>query len=216
MKMYGFWRSLAAYRVRAAMGLKGMKVEEIPINLLEGKQHEASYTAVNPLAVVPTLVLDDGTRIGQSMAILEYLEETHPKPALLPSDPAGRARVRGLSQIVVSDGHPLMTPRIRGYLDKEFHIDEPGREKWMVHWTRKALEAIEKLLKESPQTGKFCHGDAPTFADLCLVSHLIGVTVYLKQQPDYAPKAMSIFKTCLEVPAFANAHPMKQPGAPKA
>lgn len=215
MKLYGFWRSLATYRVRAALALKELAVEEIPVDLLKGRQHEPGYVAVNPQAVVPTLVLDDGTRLFQSMAILEYLEETYPKPALLPADAVGRARVRGLSQVVVSDGHPFITPRVRGYLEKELHLDEPARERWMQHWTRKALEAVETLLRDSPHTGRFCHGGAPTVADLCLASHLIGMTAYLKVKPDYAPTAMRIFDTCMSLPAFAQAHPLKQPGAPK-
>ncbi len=114
MKLYGFWRSLATYRVRAALALKGLEVEQISIDLLQGKQHAEEYKAINPQSVVPALVIEGGPPLFQSMAILEYLEETHPRPALLPKDPRGRARVRGLAQIVVSDGHPLVVPRIRG------------------------------------------------------------------------------------------------------
>ncbi len=127
MKLYGFWRSLATYRVRAALALKGIAVEQISVNLLQGKQHAEEYKAINPQSVVPALVIDGGPPLFQSMAILEYLEETHPRPALLPKDPRGRARVRGLAQIVVSDGHPLVVPRIRGYLEREMHQDEPAR-----------------------------------------------------------------------------------------
>lgn len=214
MKVYGFWRSLATYRVRAALALKGLAVEEIPVDLLQGRQHDPAYTAVNPAAAVPALVLDDGTRLFQPMPILEYLEEAYPEPALLPADSAGRARVRGIAQIVASDGHPLITPRVGRYLQQELRVNEEGREAWQRHWTRKALEAVEKLLRDSPHTGRFCHGGAPTFADLCLASHLIGMTAYLKDQPDDAPTAMRIYDTCMSLPAFAEAHPLKQPGAP--
>ena len=119
MKLYGFWRSLATYRVRTALALKGVEAEEVSINLLQGKQYADDYKAVNPQSVVPALVIDGGPPLFQSMAILEYLEETHPQPALLPKDARGRARVRGLAQIAVADGHPIITPRVRNYLETE-------------------------------------------------------------------------------------------------
>ena len=145
MKLYGFWRSLATYRVRVALALKGIQVEAVSINLLQGKQHTDEYRAVNPQSVVPALVVDNEPPLFQSLAILEYLEETHPQPALLPKDPRGRARVRGLAQIVACDGHPLVVPRIRGYLERELHVDEAGRNRWLQHWTLKALEALEAV-----------------------------------------------------------------------
>ena len=147
MKLYGFWRSLATYRVRVAMVLKGISADEVSIDLLKGKQHTAEYLAVNPQGVVPALVLDDGgPPLFQSLAILEYLEETHPQPALLPKDPRGRARVRGLALIAAADGHPLITPRIRSYLEKEMRQDEKARYVWLAHWTLRSLEAIESHL----------------------------------------------------------------------
>jgi len=124
LTLYGFWRSLASYRVRTALAMKGVDAEQVSINVLQGKQHAADYRSINPQGVVPALVVDGGSPLFQSMAIMEYLEETHPRPPLLPADPRGRARVRGLAQIVVSDGHPLVVPRIRGYLEKEMHQDE--------------------------------------------------------------------------------------------
>src|SRR5436309_1231777 len=127
MKLYGFWRSLATYRVRVALALKHIEVEQISINLLQGMQHSDDYKAVNPQSVVPVLAIDNGPPLFQSMAILEYLEEAYPEPPLLPKDPRGRARVRGLAQIVVSDGHPLVVPRIRQYLEKEMQQDEAAR-----------------------------------------------------------------------------------------
>src|ERR671927_1471877 len=163
MKLYGFWRSLATYRVRVAMALKGLKAEEISIDLLKGKQNTDDYLAVNPQGVVPALILDEGgPPLFQSLAIIEYLEETKPQPALLPKDPRGRARVRGLSLIAAADGHPLVVPRIRAYMEKELKLDEAARNKWLAHWTLKALEAIEAHLAGEKETGKFCHGDAPT------------------------------------------------------
>ena len=215
MKVYGFWRSLATYRVRAALAFKGLKAEEISIDLLQGRQHDPSYLAINPEGVLPTLVLDDGTRLVQSMAILEYLEETHPRPPLLPADPAGRARVRGLAQIVVSDGHPFVTPRVRTYLEKELHQDEAARHRWQVHWTQKACEAVEGVLAGTPGTGRLCHGDLPTLADLCLASHVIGMLTYIKTTPSAVPTVMRVFETAMAIPAFERAHPLKQPAAPK-
>jgi maleylacetoacetate isomerase len=214
MKLYGFWRSLATYRVRAALALKGIEVEQISINLLEGKQHSLEYKAVNPQSVVPALVIDGGPPLFQSMAILEYLEETHPKPALLPKDPRGRARVRGLAQIVVSDGHPLVVPRIRGYLEKEMHQDEPARNKWLMHWTRKALEALEAHVANEKETGRFSHGDTPTLADICLASQVLGGR-FFNVDTAGVPTVMRIFGECLKIDAFDRSLPLKQPDAPK-
>ncbi|HEX5768943.1 MAG TPA: maleylacetoacetate isomerase, partial [Burkholderiales bacterium] len=175
MKLYGFWRSLASYRVRVALAMKGLRAEEISIDLLKGKQNTDEYLAVNPQGVVPALVLDDdGPPLFQSLAILEFLEETRPTPPLLPNDARGRARVRGLSLIAAADGHPLITPRIRTYLEKEMRQDEPARTRWLAHWTLRALEAIDVHLSREKETGKFCHGDTPTMADICLASQVIG------------------------------------------
>src|SRR3954447_14103090 len=156
MKLYGFWRSLATYRVKVALALKGMQVDEVSIDLLKGKQHEADYKVVNPQAVVPALILDQGgPPLFQSIAIMEYLEETKPQPPILPKDPAGRARVRGLALIAAADGHPLVTPRIRNYLEKTLQLPEDKRNAWLAHWTLEALKAIEGHLAKEKQTGKF-------------------------------------------------------------
>jgi maleylacetoacetate isomerase/maleylpyruvate isomerase len=213
MKLYGFWRSLATYRVKVALGMKGMKVDEVSIDLLKGMQHQADYKAVNPQAVVPSLILDDGgTPLFQSMAIMEYLEETKPQPPLLPKDPRGRARVRGLALIAAADGHPLVTPRIRVYLEKTLQLPEDKRNAWLGHWTLEALKAIEGHLKEK-ETGKFCHGDSPTMADICLCGQVIGATAYFKCDVSGVPTAMRIYEECMKIDAFSKAHPMKQPGA---
>jgi maleylacetoacetate isomerase len=214
MKLYGFWRSLATYRVRTALALKGLPVEQISINLLEGKQHTGEYKAVNPQSVVPALVVDGQAPLFQSMAILEYLEETHPNPPLLPKDARGRARVRGLAQIVVADGHPLVVPRIRGYLEREMRQDEPARNKWLAHWTLKALEALEAHLAKERETGRFCHGDAVTLADICLASQVFGAK-FFNVATDGAPTVMRIFGECMKIDAFDRSQPLKQPDAPK-
>jgi maleylacetoacetate isomerase len=214
MKLYGFWRSLATYRVRTALALKGVQAEQVSINLLEGKQHSAEYKALNPQSVVPALALDGGALLFQSMAILEYLEETHPTPPLLPRDPLGRARVRGLAQIVVSDGHPLVVPRIRGYLEKEMHQDEPARNKWLAHWTKAALEALEAHLAKEKETGRYCHGNAPTLADVCLASQVFGAK-FFNVDTAGAPTVMRGFGECMKIDAFDRSQPLKQPDAPK-
>ena len=213
MKLYGFWRSLATYRVKVALGLKGMKVDEVSIDLLKGMQHQPDYKAVNPQAVVPSLILDDGgSPLFQSMAIMEYLEETKPQPPILPKDPRGRARVRGLALIAAADGHPLVTPRIRNYLEKTLQLPEDKRNAWLMHWTLEALKAIEAHLKEK-ETGKFCHGDSPTMADICLCGQVIGATAYFKCDVSGVPTAMRIYEECMKIDAFSKPHPMKQPGA---
>ena len=214
MKLYGFWRSLATYRVRVALALKALHADEISIDLLKGMQNEDDYLAVNPQGVVPALILDDGgPPLFQSLAILEYLDEVRPEPPLLPKDPRGRARVRGLSLIAAADGHPLVTPRIRNYLEKEMRQDEAARNRWLAHWTLRALEAMEAHLAKERETGRFCHGNTPTMADICLVSQMIGATAYFNCDTKTVPTAMRITNTCMDIEAFARPHPLKQPGA---
>ena len=214
MKLYGFWRSLATYRVKVALALKGIKVDEVSIDLLKGMQHNPDYVALNPQAVVPALVLDEGgPPLFQSLAILEYLEETKPQPPLMPRDPRGRARVRGLALISVADGHPLVVPRIRNYLEKEMRQDEAARNKWLAHWSLKALEATEAHLKSETETGRFCHGDTVTLADICLAGQVIGATGYFKCDVSGVPTVMRVFSECMKIDAFERAHPLKQPGA---
>jgi maleylacetoacetate isomerase len=210
MKLYGFWRSLATYRVRVAMALKGLHAEEISIDLLKGKQHTDEYKAVNPQGVVPALILEEGEPpLFQSLAILEYLEETRPQPALLPRDPRGRARVRGLALIAAADGHPLITPRIRTYLEKELKVEETRRNLWLAHWTLTALEAIEGHLAKDKETGRYCHGDALTIADICLASQVIGALAYFSCDTSGVPTVMRVYNECMKETAFADAHPLK-------
>ena len=214
MKLYGFWRSLATYRVRVALGLKNVATQEISIDILKGKQFTNEYKALNPQSLIPALVLDDGgAPLFQSLAILEYLEETHPQPALLPKDPRGRARVRGLALIAAADGHPLIVPRIRGFLEKEMGVDEAKRNRWLAHWTLKALQAIEAHLVNEKETGRFCHGDSPTIADICLAGQVIGAVGYFKCDVSSVPTCMRIYEECMKIDAFSKAHPLKQPGA---
>lgn len=214
VKMYGFWRSLASCRVRIALALKGIPVEEIPVNLLKGEQHADEYRALNPQSVVPALVIDGGRPLFQSMAILEYLEETKPQPPLLPADARGRARVRGIAQIIACDTHPLIVPRIRHYLEKELQSDEPARNRWAQHWIVKGLEAVEAHLANEPETGRFCHGDAPTLADVCVATQVFGAQ-FFKCDTASVPTVMRVFGECMKLDAFDRTQPLRQPGAPK-
>jgi maleylacetoacetate isomerase/maleylpyruvate isomerase len=216
VKLYGFWRSLATYRVRVALALKGVKLDqpEIPVDILQGRQFDEAYRKLNPQSVVPALIVDGGPPLFQSMAILEYLEETHPKPALLPADARGRARVRGLAQICVSDGHPLQVPRIRKYLAQELGLDEAAVQRWVAHWSLKALQAVESHLAGEPGTGRYCHGDAPTLADVCVASQVIAARDYGRCDMTSVPTAVRIYDQCMTLEAFSRSHPSRQQGAP--
>ena len=214
MKLFSFWRSLATFRVRIALNLKGITPDEvIDINLMQGKQRDDAFAKINPMKALPALILDDGTVLFESLAILEYLDETHPNPPLLPKDPKARARVRGLAQIIACDTHPLIVPRVREYLAHEYKVDEPGVLKWGHHWHVEALKALETNLATSKQTGRYCQGDQITIADICLAGQAAGST-YFKVDITPYPTVKRIVDTCMQNDAFARAHPMKQPGAP--
>jgi maleylacetoacetate isomerase len=216
MKLYGFWRSLATLRVRIAMNLKGVAREEVMIDLNAAAQHSPEYRAVNPQGVLPALVDGDRPPLFQSMAILEYLEERFPTPPLLPSDPGGRARVRGLALIVACDAHPLIVPRIREFLEQQFQLSEAQRLAWSQHWLGEGLRAVEAHLVNDPETGALCHGDTISMADVCLVSLAVGYRHYFQGRVEEFPKCAKVVERCLADPAFADAHPLRQPGAPKA
>jgi maleylacetoacetate isomerase len=215
MKFYGFWRSIASFRVRTAMALKGIKPDEvIDIDLLKGKQREDAFRAINPQMLIPALVLDDGGPVMfQSMAIMEYLEETHPQPPLLPRDPRGRARVRGLSQICVSDAHPMSVPRVRNYLTQEIKLPNDTMIGYVRHWQNEGLRALEGHLSRDKETGRYCHGDAVSIADICLVGQAVGSSFFEVGLEPY-PTVKRIFDACMQHEAFQRAHPLKQPGAP--
>jgi maleylacetoacetate isomerase len=215
MILYGFWRSLATFRVRIALNLKAISYEEVDIDLTAGRQHAPDYRAVNPQGVLPALVDGDGPPLFQSLAILDYLEECFPQPSLLPADPRGRARVRGLAQIVACDSHPLIVPRVREYLQNDLGLDQAKVLGWSKHWIGEGLRTIEAHLERDPQTGRYCHGDAITLADVCLVSLAAGYGLFQGRLEDF-PRCAAITGLCLENDAFARAHPLRQPGAPKA
>jgi maleylacetoacetate isomerase len=216
MKLYSFWRSLATFRVRIALNLKGITPNEIvDIDLMKGKQRDDSYRAVNPMMAIPALIDGDGPVLFESLAIIEYLEETHPHPRLLPADPRARARVRGLAQIVACDSHPLVVPRVREYLEHELKLDEAARTKWIQHWIGEALKALETNLVNSKETGRYCQGDSITIADICLVSQAVGANFFKYDLAPF-PTVRRVVDTCMQNEAFARAHPLRQPGAPAA
>jgi maleylacetoacetate isomerase len=213
MRLYSFWRSLATYRVRIALNLKGVQPDEvIDVNLMKGQQRDEAFRKVNPMMAIPALVDGDGPALFESLAIMEYLDETHPNPPLLPKDPKGRARVRGLAQIVACDSHPLIVPRVREYLAHEFGVDEAGVAKWAQNWHRAALNALEINLKDKA-TGRYAHGDQITIADICLASQAAGANFFKVDLAPF-PTFKRITETCMQNEAFARAHPLKQPGAP--
>ncbi len=207
MQLYGFWRSLATYRVRIAFNLKGIQVPEIMIDLDRGDQHDAKFRQLNPMGAVPALVLEDGTTLTQSLAILEWIEETEPTPPLLPRDPVARARARALCAITAADTHPLVVPRVQAYLGKTW--DESARMAWNRHWFTKGFEAYE--IQVGP--GPFCCGDEPGLADACLASHVAGAQRFGVDLTPYAA-VRHIHDACIAMPEFARAHPLRQPGAP--
>jgi len=215
MKLYGFWRSLASFRVRIALNLKGIPFEETAIDLLQGQQFTENYRSVNPQKVLPALLDGDGAPLFQSLAILEYLDETHPEPPLLPREPRARVRVRGLALITTCDVHPLIVPRVRNYLGNELKLDESARLKWIQHWFNEGSRAYESHLAGEADTGRYCHGDRPTLADVCLASHAVGAKLFECDPAPY-PTLNRIVDECFKLDAFARAHPLKQPGAAKA
>jgi maleylacetoacetate isomerase len=215
MKLYGFWRSLATYRVRVALHLKGIAFEEVSINLLAGGQHDPAYLAVNPQGAVPALELQPGQQpLVQSMAILDYLDSAYPTPALLPHAPLERARVLALAHLCASDSHPLVVPRVREYLQKTLQLDEPTRNQWLQHWTLRGLSAFECHLAADPLPGRYSHGDTVTLADVCLASQVVGAQLFGCDLAS-VPHVMRIYSELMQLPAFESSHPKHQAGAPK-
>src|SRR3954470_10742485 len=214
LKFYSFWRSLASFRVRIALNIKGIVPDEVVnVDLMKGDQRQDAYKKVNPQMLLPALVDGDGPILFQSIAIMEYLDETHPHPRLLPADPRGRARVRALALINAADSHPLMVPRVRNFMEHELKLDEAARETWIRHWIGEGLAAMEGHLSRDKETGKYAHGDSVTTADICIAAQVTGAGFFKVNVAPY-PTVMRIATSCMELPAFAKAHPLKQPGAP--
>lgn len=215
MKIYTWWRSQASFRVRIALHLKGLKAEMIFIDLSRDDQFAATYQLINPEMVLPTLIDGEGPPLRQSLAILEYLEEQYPERPLLPTDAHARAHVRALAQVVAVDAHPFVVPRVRKYLEQELGLDEAIRMRWLQHWLDAGTRTIEDMLSHDPRTGRFCCGDAPTIADICLIPHLTSAKMLYGCDLEPYPIVKQIFDTCMQIDAFALAHPLQQPDAPR-
>ena len=213
LKLHTYFRSSAAFRVRIALNLKGLEYESIPVHLLRngGEQLQDAYRALNPSALVPTLE-DGDTLLTQSLAIIEYLEEKYPPNPLLPADTAARARVRSLALDIACEIHPLNNLRVLKYLKNDLGLPEETRAEWYRHWVALGLQAFETRLARDPATGRFCHGDTPTLADICLVPQIFNAQRFNVDLAPY-PTTMAVHARCMQLPAFADAQPQRQPDA---
>ena len=211
MELYTFFRSSAAFRVRIALNLKGLAVTPHAVHLRKGEQRAPAYLEINPQGLLPTLVVD-GHRLTQSLAILEYLEERFPQPALLPGDALGRARVRALANLVACEIHPLNNVRVLNYLREHLGQDEAGVATWYRHWIADGLEKLEAALVQDDRGGPYCQGERPSIADCCLVPQIFNAKRFDSDLSLY-PKTMRIFETCMKLDAFQRAQPSVQPDA---
>ena len=208
MKLHNYFRSSASFRVRIALALKGLSYEYHAVHLAQGEQLQDAFTQLNSDALVPMLEID-GLRLTQSMAIMEYLDETHPTPALLPQDAAGRARVRALSQAIACEIHPINNLRILKYLSGTLKLDEDTKNTWYRHWVDLGLQAFEKQLAHSP-AGAFCHGDTPGMADCVLVPQIFNAQRFKVELGGFT-RTMAVFEACMALPAFQQAQPSACP-----
>lgn len=218
-ELFGYWRTSAAYRVRVALNLKGLRADETIIDIDAGEQRGEAFLKINPLGAIPALIDREAgpsdMPLTQSLAILEFLDEIQPLPALLPADPHGRARVRSLACMLAADTHPLITPRIKKYLTLQGGFNDAAWRAWQTNWFTTGLQAVEKRLSIEPQTGEFCHGDSITTADICLASIIVVMRVF-KIEVDGIPTIDRIMATCEQHETFAKADPRRQQGAPSA
>ncbi|GIU21586.1 maleylacetoacetate isomerase [Shewanella hafniensis] len=214
MKLYGYWRSSAAYRVRIALNLKGISAEQLSVHLVRdgGEQHKAAYTALNPLELVPTLTLDelDMDALSQSLAIIEYLDEIHPQTPLLPASALERAHVRAMALTVACEIHPLNNLRVLQYLTQTLGVDEAAKNTWYHHWVASGFAALETLLIR--HSGRYCFGDTVTLADLCLVPQVYNAQRFNVDLTPY-PNIMRVWAECNQLEAFADAAPERQADA---
>ncbi|HUQ76542.1 MAG TPA: maleylacetoacetate isomerase [Burkholderiales bacterium] len=211
MKLYTYFRSSAAFRVRIALNLKGVSYEPVLVHLAKGEHRQPQYAQVNPQALLPTLELDDGTRLTQSLAIIEWLDEKHPAPLLIPKDTLARARVRSLSYLIASEIHPLNNLRVLQHLKRALGQSQEQIDEWYRYWIADGLAKLEAELARAG-TGKFSHGDLPGMADCCLVPQIFNAKRYNSELKPY-PKTMRVFDNCMQLDAFDRAQPSKQPDA---
>ncbi|MBX3712495.1 MAG: maleylacetoacetate isomerase [Lysobacter sp.] len=215
LKLYGYWRSSAAYRVRIGLNLKGLPYDQVPVHLVRdgGEQHAPEYVFTNPQKLVPVLVHGE-RKIRQSLAILEYIEELWPQPALLPVTPRDRARTRALAQLVACDIHPLNNLRVLQYLEREWNVPQAERDDWVRHWIVEGFAAFEAMLVEDLGRGEFCEGDTPSIADCCLIPQVYNARRFGVDLAPF-PIIQQIEASCLARPEFDAARPEHQPDAPR-
>lgn len=211
MKLHNYFRSSSSFRVRIALNLKGLDYDYVPVHIARGEHRTGPYSAISADMLVP-LLEDEGERFSQSLAIMEYLDETHPEPPLLPSDPVGRAHVRALAQSIACEIHPLNNLRVLNYLTGPLALSQEQKNAWYQHWTHLGLAALEAELASSAHTGMFCHGDTPTLADCCLVPQVYNALRFKCDLAPY-PTILRIVAHCEALPAFQQAHPDVQPDA---
>ena len=209
IKLYGYWRSLAAYRVRVALNLKGLTFIEEIVDLASDAQLASAFRALNPQGAVPTVVIDGGPTLTQSLAIMELLDELHPEPPLLPTDPLRRACARSLALLFAADHHPLMTPRVIRYLRSNFAADDDKQTQWIRHWVHQSLQEAEARLVREHNGGPFCYSDLPGIADICLASQVLGAKAFNVNLTD-TPHVKQIGEACVANEAFSRAHPLRQ------
>jgi maleylacetoacetate isomerase len=209
MELYNYFRSSASYRVRIALALKGLDYDYKPVHLARNEQFNESYAAVAASRLVP-LLRDGEASLTQSLAIIEYLDETHPEPPLLPAAPAERARVRALAMDIACEIHPLNNLRVLRYLVRELKVAEDDKDRWYRHWVETGLEVVERQLAAQP--ARFCHGEAPTLADCCLVPQIFNAQRF-NCRLDHVPQVMRVFEACMALPAFEATQPSKCPDA---
>ena len=214
-ELFAFWRSSATYRVRVALNLKGLSAREHAINLDAGEQRGKDFLKINPMGAVPALIVPGQLPLTQSMAILEYLDETVPEPPLLPADPLERARVRSIAAGLAADTHPLVVPRIRRYLTTSGNFDDAAWRAWQIQWFTTGLQALEQRLATDTDTGTYCHGNSVTMADILLAS-IVAVMRVFRISVDNIPTVDRIMARCEALDAFAKADPFRQTGAPAA
>lgn len=211
MKLYTFFQSGSAWRARIALALKGLDYE--PVYVVGGRGStdlkQDNYLKLNPSAVVPTLI-DGGTVLTQTSAIMEYLEEQYPEPPMLPRDPADRARVRAMTQVMIADTHPLSTARVIDYLDERLQLDDATRTSWLRHWNARGFQAMENMLGQGEAEGRYCHGDTPTMADIALVSQVFVASKFGVDMSGF-PQVQEVHARCMAHPAFADTAPGRQP-----
>ncbi|MBP0439711.1 maleylacetoacetate isomerase [Tianweitania sediminis] len=210
--LHNYFRSSTSYRVRIALAMKGLSFTYVARHIRRGGNRMPDYLAMNPQGLVPTMVWPDGTVLGQSLAIIEFIDEMRPNPPLLPADPFGRARVRMLAQMIACDVHPVNNFRILDALRERFAADDAAVADWFGTWVKTTFEPLETILSSSAESGTFCHGDTPGLADICLVAQVVNNRRYDIDMSPY-PVICGIVEECLKLSAFIDAHPTNQPDA---